>query len=246
MTAKGKGAPPTGAADTVERMDASAEAASDDAQEPQWRERAVSRSLHAARSRAEQRVQRFLDAAFELIDEKGSTDFTIQEVIDRSGQSLRGFYQYFDGKDELQLALLEDSVLESVADFRLVVDAETEPLARLRACTIRLLEWCEPVDTPHKRGAHHRRPISVFSVQLAAAHPARVKAALEPVSRMLFEIVEEASAAGAIDVPDTRRAAALVQQTVMWSWFGNRLIQDPRMRLTAEETWEFCLHGLRG
>jgi DNA-binding transcriptional regulator YbjK len=75
-----------------------------DANEPAWRQRAVSRSLHAARSRAEQRVQRFLDAAFELIDEKGTTDFTIQEVIDRSKQSLRGFYQYFDGKDELLLA----------------------------------------------------------------------------------------------------------------------------------------------
>src|SRR5207344_1573512 len=75
--------------------------------EPAWRERAVSRSLHAARSRAERRVQGFLDAAFELIDEKGTTDFTIQEVIDRSKQSLRGFYQYFDGKNELLLALFE-------------------------------------------------------------------------------------------------------------------------------------------
>src|SRR6186997_2961444 len=90
----------------------------EDADGPAWRERAVSRSLHAARSRAEQRVQRFLDAAFELIDEKGTTDFTIQEVIDRSQQSLRGFYQYFDGKDELLLALFEDSVIESAVDLR--------------------------------------------------------------------------------------------------------------------------------
>src|SRR6185369_13802936 len=104
-----------------------------DPNEPAWRERAVSRSLHAARSRAEQRVQRFLDAAFELIDEKGTTDFTIQEVIDRSQQSLRGFYQYFDGKDELLLALFEDSVLESAADLREAVATESEPLARLRA-----------------------------------------------------------------------------------------------------------------
>src|SRR6195256_499936 len=107
--------------------------ASDDETEPAWRQRAVSRSLHAARSRAEQRVQRFLDAAFELIDEKGTTDFTIQEVIDRSKQSLRGFYQYFDGKDELLLALFEDSVLESEADLRDVVDAESDPIARLHA-----------------------------------------------------------------------------------------------------------------
>ncbi len=214
--------------------------------QPAWRQRAVSRSLHAARSRAEQRVQRFLDAAFELIDEKGTTDFTIQEVIDRSKQSLRGFYQYFDGKDELLLALFEDSVLESEADLRDVVDAESDPIARLRAFAIRLHEWCEPADTPRKRGKHNRRPISEFSVQLAVAHPERVKAALEPISRMLLELVEEAVEAGAIEVADTRRAAALVQQAVMYSWFGNRLIQDPRKRITAEETWEFCLHGLRG
>jgi AcrR family transcriptional regulator len=217
-----------------------------EAHEPAWRQRAVSRSLHAARSRAEQRVQRFLDAAFELIDEKGTTDFTIQEVIDRSKQSLRGFYQYFDGKDELILALFEDSILESAADLRNVVAAETDPLARLRAFTIRLHEWCEPADTPRRRGSHNRRPISEFSMQLAVANPERVKAALEPVSRMLLQLVEDAAAAKSIDVRDTRRAAALVQQTVMYSWFGNRLIQDPRMRLTAEETWEFCLRGLAG
>jgi len=57
-----------------------------------WRQRAVSKSLSAARSRAEERVQRLLDAAFALIDEKGTAEFTIQEVVDRSKQSLRGFY----------------------------------------------------------------------------------------------------------------------------------------------------------
>src|SRR6185369_8972619 len=99
-----------------------------DPDEASWRQRAVSRSLSAARSRAEQRVQRFLDAAFKLIDEKGTTEFTIQEVVDRSKQSLRSFYQYFDGKDELLLALFEETVRESMEDLRAVVDAETDPL----------------------------------------------------------------------------------------------------------------------
>jgi len=223
-----------------------AAAKTEEVSEPAWRKRAVSRSLHAARSRAEQRVQRFLDAAFELIDEKGTADFTIQEVIDRSKQSLRGFYQYFNGKDELLLALFEDSLLESAADIQEAVDAESDPLARLRAATIRLHEWCEPADTPRKRGMHNRRPISEFTVQLVVAHPERVTAAVEPVSRILFELVQEAATSGTIKVDDTRRAAALVQQTVMYSWLGNRLIQDARMRLSAEETWEFCLHGLNG
>jgi AcrR family transcriptional regulator len=217
-----------------------------DANEPAWRQRAVSRSLKAARSRAEQRVQRFLDAAFELIDEKGTIDFTIQEVIDRSKQSLRGFYQYFDSKDELLLALFEETVRESAGDLREVVESEADPLERLRAFTIRLHEWCDPAETPRKRGAHNRRPISEFSVQLAVTHPDRVQSAMAPISLMLLELVEGAVAAGAIKVTDARRTTALIQQTVMYSWFGNRLIRNPKVRVTAEETWEFCLHGIRG
>src|SRR3954462_13454947 len=109
-----------------------------DETEPAWRERAVSRSLNAARSRAEVRVQRFLDAAFALIDEKGTTEFTIQEVIDRSKQSLRGFYQYFDGKDELLLALFEETVREATEALRTIVESTSEPFDALREYTIRL------------------------------------------------------------------------------------------------------------
>jgi AcrR family transcriptional regulator len=214
--------------------------------EPSWRQRAVSRSLSTARSRAELRVQRFLDAAFDLIDQKGTTEFTIQEVVDRSKQSLRGFYQYFDGKDELLLALFEETVRESVEDIREATLSESDPIERLRAFSIRLHEWCEPAGTPLKRGAHNRRPISEFSLQLAVNHPERVRLAMAPIARILFGLLEEAVAAGAIKVPNIRHTAVLIQQTVMWSWLGNRLVQNPRMRVTAEEAWEFCLRGLQG
>jgi hypothetical protein len=69
---------------------------------------------------------------------------------------------------------------------------------------------------------------------------------MSPVSNLLLQLLDEAAAAGAIEVTDTRRAAALVQQTVLSSWLGNRLAHSPRTRVTAEETWEFCLHGLQG
>ena len=69
------------------------------------------------RERAETRLQRFLDAALELIGEGGpGKDFTVQEVVERSGQSLRLFYQYFGGKHELLLALFEESV-RSTTEF---------------------------------------------------------------------------------------------------------------------------------
>jgi len=213
---------------------------------PGWRHRAVSKSLRAARTRAEQRVQRFLDAAFSLIDERGTSDFTIQEVVDRSKQSLRGFYQYFEGKDELLFALLEESIRESLDDLRSAVESESKPLARLRAFTIRLHEWCEPLGSRRKRGAHNRLAISEFSLQLAVKDAERLAAAMAPISRMLIELLEAAVAAGALHVSETGRAALLIEQTVMYGWLMNRFVQNPRARVTAEDAWEFCLHGLGG
>ena len=167
-------------------------------------------------------------------------------MIDRSKQSLRAFYQYFDSKDELLLALFEETVAEAVDDLSATVAAATDPLDRLKQYTIRLHEWCDPSDRPRKRGRHNRRPVVEFSVQLSVVHPERVKAAMAPVSRMLVDLVAAADEHGAIQVDDARRAAALMQQMVFYSWFGNRLVENAKSRLTAEQTWEFCLHGLRG
>ena len=211
-----------------------------------WRQRAVSKRLSAARTRAEQRVQGLLDASFALIDEKGTTEFTIQEVVDRSKQSLRSFYEYFDGKDELVLALFEESIREADDDILAAVEAESDPLERLKTFAIRLHEWCDPIEEPRKRGTHNRRAISEFSMQLAVNHSERVRNALAPQTRLLRSLVSAANEAGAIRVSDTRRGTALIQQTVMHSWFGNRLVENPKQRLTAQETWEFVLHGLNG
>jgi AcrR family transcriptional regulator len=217
-----------------------------DEKAPRWRQRAVSKSLSAARTRAEQRVQRLLDAAFALIDEKGTTEFTIQEVVDRSKQSLRGFYQYFEGKDELIFALLEETIRESLEDLREAADSESEPLEQLRAFTIRLHEWCEPIGKRRKRGAHNRVPISEFSLQLAVKDPDRLAGLMAPISRMLIELLDAAVAGGAVQVPDTRRTALLIEQTVMYGWLMNRLVQNPQARVTAEDAWQFCLRGLGG
>src|ERR1700721_1384491 len=93
-----------------------------------WRGQAVARSLDSARLRAESRVQRFLDAAIELLNSGPSKDFTVQEVVERSGQSLRSFYQYFGGKHELLLALFEESVRSTVKHLREQVSREALPL----------------------------------------------------------------------------------------------------------------------
>ena len=90
----------------------------------------MARSLFTARARAENRLQRFLDAALELMNEgESGSDFTVHEVVERSGQSLRLFYQYFGGKHELLLALFEESV-RSTAEYLAREDRRGDRSAR--------------------------------------------------------------------------------------------------------------------
>jgi AcrR family transcriptional regulator len=140
-------------------------------EEPAWKQRAVERSLRTAKLRAEQRVQRFLDAAQAIITEKGTTDFTVQEVVDRSRQSLRSFYLQFDGKHELLLALFEDALNRTADQLRAAADAKDAPLERLQVAVELLFELCRP-------DPDAQRPLFTdFAPQLLVSHPAQVKVA---------------------------------------------------------------------
>src|SRR3954471_11575516 len=118
--------------------------------EATWKQRAVERSTRAAKQRAEQRVQRFLDAAQELMADKGTTDFTVQEVIDRSGQSLRSFYQHFDGKHELLLALFEDAMRRASDQIRAAALGHGDALDRLQVTVELLFELSRPDPTAQR------------------------------------------------------------------------------------------------
>src|SRR5687767_3559395 len=139
-----------------------------------WRELAVARSLDSARARAETRVQRFLDAALELMADSDGRDFTVQEVVERSGQSLRSFYQYFGGKQELLLALFEESVRSTADQLRERLAAETDPLERLHRFVVEYYRMCRP-SSPAKAKSSKKgvNPpvLAEFAQQLLTAQP---------------------------------------------------------------------------
>jgi len=74
--------------------------------------------LRTARAKAASRSDRFIQTAVELLSETGRTDFTVQELVERSKTSLRSFYQHFGSKDELLLALFEEVIRVQAADWR--------------------------------------------------------------------------------------------------------------------------------
>jgi AcrR family transcriptional regulator len=208
-------------------------------EEPTWKQRAVERSTRAAKARAEQRVQRFLDAAQAIITDKGSTEFTVQEVVDRSRQSLRSFYQHFDGKHELLLALFEDALRRAAGQIRAAAAGQDGPLAALRAAVELLFELSRPDPAA-------RRPLFTdFAPQLLVSHPGEVRAAHAALLGLLTELMEAAAAAGALRPGiRPRRMAALVMETVMFIAQAPGVPDEQGAHpLTAAEVWDFCARG---
>jgi AcrR family transcriptional regulator len=211
-------------------------------EEPAWKQRAVERSIKTAKLRAAQRVQRFLDAAQSIIIEKGSTDFTVQEVVDRSRQSLRSFYLQFDGKHELLLALFEDALSRSADQIRAATANHTDPAARLKVAVELLFEASRP-----DRAA--KRPLFTdFAPRLLVSHPEEVKVAHAPLVSLLTELMEAASEAGELrDGVNPNRMAAMTMQTVMFIAQSNGGPDDETGHpITADEVWDFCSRGFVG
>ena len=216
---------------------------------PSWRELAVARSLDPARMRAENRVQRFLDAALELMNSAPGKEFTVQEVVERSGQSLRSFYQYFAGKYELLLALFEESVRSTAEDLREVVDKEDDPLERLHVFAVEYYRICRPMPRGKStRKSPNPTAIAEFAQQLLTAHPKEASRAFVPLVSLFEELLDDASEAGAIrdNLPHSR-IAGVVLQAIMFNAFATTISgastrddgDDP-----AEGLWELLISGI--
>ena len=207
-------------------------------EEPAWKQRAVERSIKTAKLRAAQRVQRFLDAAQAIIIEKGSTDFTVQEVVDRSRQSLRSFYLQFDGKHELLLALFEDALSRSADQIRAAVAGQTDPLERLKVAVQLLFESSRPDPAA-------KRPLFTdFAPRLLVSHPSEVKIAHAPLLVLLTDLMVDASEAGVLRAGiNPRRIAAMTMQTVMFVAQSSGSEDIAVKPISADEVWDFCSHG---
>jgi AcrR family transcriptional regulator len=212
------------------------------------RELAVARSLDPARARAESRVQRFLDAAVELMNASPDKEFTVQEVVERSGQSLRSFYQYFAGKYELLLALFEESVRSTAEQLGDVVEREDDPLERLHVFAVEYYRICAPGTRGRSRKTPNPKAIAEFAQQLLTEHPKEASMAFLPLVSLVEELLEAAADAGAIrpNLSHTR-ITGVVLQAIMFNAFATTIIGASTRSNDddgAEGLWELLLSGI--
>lgn len=217
---------------------------------PPLRSQAVARSLDGARARAEHRVQRFLDAATELILEKGGLDFTVQDVVERSTQSLRSFYQFFDGKQHLLLAVYEDSIRAAATELDRLLSEVDDPLERFHTAVVTVYEWSEQEPSAATPSPHLTvRSMAAFVFELMMTDRDAVIGATAPLYGCVLDALTGAVEAGVIDVPadDLRTVGAFALQTTMFNAFGTDAVggaEDRQAR--AEALWTLLFDGLSG
>lgn len=253
MSAEGTVAPPAGTA--VARGPgavaptsggSSAEALPATTAAPSWRERAVERSLREARVKAQERNNRFLVAAQELLTETGSPDFTVQQLVERTRMSLRSFYQHFGSKDELLLVLFQESIRVAVLTWREGVDCSRDPFSRIQVVVEAL--YGSVASSPGEPEARSMRALAVYHLQLANERPQEFAAVLTPLRELLFEIVSEGAEAGAFrtDLAPSVLAVLVLQALVSSSilFLLNEHLVDSS--LGVEQLGAFLRSALRG
>ena len=167
--------------------------------------------------------------------------------MEKSGQSLRSFYQYFGGKQELLLALFEESVRSTAAELSERIQAEKDPRERLHRFVVEYYALCRP--TSKKSGKKRSSPLALaeFAQQLMTANPTEATRAFEPLVSLFEEVYDDAVAAGTIRSGLNRhRVAGVVLEAIMFHSFSTTIggaagdaSADP-----AEELWDLLLGGI--
>jgi AcrR family transcriptional regulator len=212
--------------------------------EPAWADRAAARSpiVQRSRDRSVQQAKQIVNAAIELSIEKG-TAFTIQELATRAKVALQTFYRHFAGKDELLLAVIEQTISESMVGFAASASHLTDPLERLHHYISVVMQSVldDPSLAAQRRfmTAEHYRLHQVFPDELAAANRA--------FTDLLIPDIRAATEAGQLAPNDIDADAWYVTQLVMATYHHYSYASTDRSPTEiVDSLWRFCVAALGG
>lgn len=211
-----------------------------DADIPAWQRQSMDRSLRAARARAHERSDRFVAAATELLRDRGTVDFTVQDVVEHSGMSIRTFYKYFASKEDLLLAVSETVVArEAVPRLEKLVAKHKDPLKRLRAFVEGLLE----LSTGTTKSV--ARTLASYQNRLAESRPDDLAQAMKPQFDLFLTLVEDVARTHPLrDGLTVEHAARLTHNLVLTAVHGRLFGAEGSSEVSTDTIWEFCAAGM--
>ena len=194
------------------------------------------------------RARQLVDAAYDLLAEEGLDGLTIRAVLKRTGLARRAFYERFAGKDDLVLAVFEQTLLEAAKLFRVLGDGMPGALDRLKMLVTNIaLARASP---DHAEADRRTAALSREHLRLAEARPQELQAALAPLLDLIAEIVADGTRQGVFRPCDPAIQATLIYNLVSTTVHTEYIVGDPaahdpvRRQRLADEIWEFCRRAL--
>jgi AcrR family transcriptional regulator len=204
-----------------------------------WHARVVRRSLRTATKRSIDRGSSLIRAAAKLLEKSNGDGFTVQDVADEAGQSLRTLYQYFESKDDLLLAVFEEAMRTYARMIRKAIVDLDDPLERLGGAIVAALRMPEFSGTGVDRGLARLR------LKLSEVEPDLVARSQDPVTTVVREVVAGAAASGQISASDADEATYLIMALKAQFITSQTLGNDASVRMPSIFTFtSFCLAGL--
>jgi AcrR family transcriptional regulator len=157
--------------------------------------------------------------------------------------SLKTFYRYFVGKDQLLLAVLELMITESCRDYEEKARHLPDPLARLRSYITTAMSSAD-VGAELNPGA---RFISAELWRLHQLYPAELAHAVRPFNDLVLRDINAAAGAGVIRPADPTSAAWHINQLVITVYHHYAFApSDESGEEIGDRLWSFCLAALGG
>jgi AcrR family transcriptional regulator len=204
-----------------------------------WHRRVVDRSLGPATRRSIDRGASLIRAAATLLERSDGAGFTVQEVADEAGQSLRTLYQYFESKDDLLLAVFEEAMRTYARMVRDAIAGLDDPFDRLTGAVIAAARMSE------RSRPGFDASLARLRFDLGQVDPGLVGRSQEPLISLFRDLYHQAVAAGRI-VDRGEQGAVYLLLAINRSYITSRTTgNEYGVDLPDHEGYaRFCLQGL--
>lgn len=216
-----------------------------------WEERSAQRVLEAGRDQILDRSRKIVEAAYDLLEEGGLEGLTIRAVLSKTGLARRAFYERFEGKDDLVLAVFEHGIRKAAELFGHRIAQLPDPMERLRLIVTYMVlgqgMQSSAGDVPsNRRGT----ALSREHLRLAESRPRDLQVALRPLMDLIARQLAEGMAVDAVRKDDPQRLATLVYNlvsTTVHTELLTRTSEQPDQaskEQLANDIWEFCQRAI--
>lgn len=216
-----------------------------------WEERSTNRVLESRRDQILGRSRQIVEAGYELLETEGLEGLTIRAVLKKTGLSRRAFYERFADKDELVLAVFEQTIRLAASHYSEQFEALPDPMERLQLMVTSIVLGRSTLEgADNEQGNRRGAAMSREHLRLAESRPDDLQAALSPLITLIARQLSDGMKVGVVRHSDPQRLAALVYNLVSTTVHAELLAEKTahrdrarRVQLAAD-IWEFCRRAL--